>query len=116
MKFECKKCGNVLTKEVVSNPVNIELNQSDGVDLLPKGFTVNNSGWGNEQWVINLCDNKNMVRTDDPSRLNGCCGADGCDGMNLVCNNCSNYVATERSDCWMPWHIILSNEETSKNT
>src|SRR5262249_40013798 len=36
----------------------------------------------------------------DPRRRNGCCGMDGCDGMNLVCPE-GHEVATERSDCWM---------------
>jgi hypothetical protein len=35
----------------------------------------------------------------DPSRRNGCCGLDGTDGPNLVCN-CGNEIGTESSDCW----------------
>ncbi len=35
----------------------------------------------------------------DPRRRSGCCGLDGCDGPNLVCN-CGNEIATESSDCW----------------
>lgn len=35
----------------------------------------------------------------DRKRRNGCCGLDGCDGPNLVCN-CGTEVATESSDCW----------------
>ncbi|MFI7431616.1 hypothetical protein ACIBPB_32025 [Micromonospora sp. NPDC049836] len=35
----------------------------------------------------------------DYGRRNGCCGLDGVDGPNLVCD-CGAEVATESSDCW----------------
>ncbi|MFI6481169.1 hypothetical protein ACIBH1_24780 [Nonomuraea sp. NPDC050663] len=42
----------------------------------------------------------------DPGRLNGCCGYDGVDGPNLVCEGCGAEIATEQNDCWVTWHDI----------
>jgi hypothetical protein len=51
--------------------------------------------------LINLADMQNTRHTSNSSRLNGCCGPDGCDGPNTLCL-CGVEIGTERSDCWMP--------------
>ena len=43
--------------------------------------------------------------TADARRLNGCCGLDGCDGPNRVCD-CGAAVGTEMSDCWTSYLFI----------
>tara|TARA_R110002072_G_scaffold299849_1_gene475950 strand:+ start:724 stop:1152 length:429 start_codon:yes stop_codon:yes gene_type:complete len=37
--------------------------------------------------------------------LNGCCGLDGCDGPNQICQ-CGNEIGTLKSDCWTPHTFI----------
>ncbi len=45
------------------------------------------------------------------SRLNGCCGLDGCNGPNRICA-CGAEVGTEMSDCWTSFLFIPNPEET----
>lgn len=108
MKFKCNKCGTILTKEIKN--YSVELCKEDGQDLIPEGATVQADEWSNGQWVINSKDALSMEVIDKPERLNGCCDLDGCDGLNLVCGTCKAEVATAKYDCWMPRHIIISNE------
>jgi hypothetical protein len=44
-------------------------------------------------------------------RLNGCCGLDGCDGPNRLCQ-CGAHIGTELSDCWTPRMFIPDPLET----
>ena len=108
MKFVCYQCSSILTRELIHKQV--EVCEEDGADLIPKGITLQDKDWSNERWIINSEDNLAMDRIDIPSRLNGCCDLDGCDGPNLVCRSCKAEVATARYDCWMPRHIIMSKE------
>lgn len=55
---------------------------------------------------MNLNDLINSKYHSDSSRLNGCCGNDGLDGINRVCKN-NHEIGTEKSDCWMPHFISL---------
>ncbi len=52
-----------------------------------------------------------VKNTEDSSRLNGCCGLDGCDGLNKKCQ-CGAYIGTEKSDCWTPKVFITENAAT----
>jgi hypothetical protein len=57
---------------------------------------------------LNPEDLADRVRNiDDYSRLNGCCGLDGCDGPNQVCVGCGNEVGTLQSDCWTSTQFIV---------
>lgn len=47
----------------------------------------------------------NVRNTRDVRRLHGCCGLDGCDGLNQVCQ-CGAEVGTLRTDCWTP-HLFI---------
>ena len=63
-------------------------------------------------YLIRLDDLLDTVGlTSDPHRLNGCCGLDGCDGPNRICE-CEAFVGTEKSDCWTPMVFIPDNEKT----
>lgn len=44
--------------------------------------------------------------TRKASRLNGCCGLDGCNGPNTLCKNCGAEAGTTQSDCWTPLVFI----------
>lgn len=52
-----------------------------------------------DQFILNSNDVINCQNHEDQSRLNGCCGLDGCDGPNQVCVN-GHEIGTKRSDCW----------------
>lgn len=110
MKFKCRKCGAVLTKELAN--IRLELCEEDGKDLIPEGFTTQEDDWSDGQWVINSKDALSMEVIGNPKRVNGCCDLDGCDGPNLVCEGCKAEVATAKYDCWMPRHITLFNDGT----
>ncbi|MBA3680342.1 MAG: hypothetical protein H0W73_04005 [Bacteroidetes bacterium] len=90
------------------------LKEGDNEDFVPKGYyhilteaTEYYTGLTKEI-VINKNDIINFKYHANRSRLNGCCGLDGCDGINLVCLN-GHEVATEKSDCWMPHAVIFEN-------
>lgn len=63
----------------------------------PEGYPEN---WMNLNDIL-----KEVTLTNIPSRLNGCCGLDGCDGPNRICG-CGTEVGTESSDCWT-WHMFV---------
>ncbi len=77
----------------------------DGKDHIPPGFfKISDGGFftgTSGEYLVNLRDLTNTRHHPDSRRLNGCCGLDGVDGKNLVCNN-GHEVGVERSDCWMP--------------
>jgi len=63
-------------------------------------------------YYIRTDDMKSEIgNSDNPRRLNGCCGLDGCDGPNKICL-CGEHVGTEKSDCWTPL-VFIPNIETT---
>jgi len=86
------------------------LNTEDGQDYVPVGYYVilKDSFFSGAagKYAINLKDLSIRKYHSLPSRLNGCCGLDGCDGCNLV-DGAENEIGTEKSDCWMPHCAIL---------
>lgn len=93
------------------------LNKTDGQDLVSEGFYIvvddeNDYFPPRDKGaiIINIKDliNSNYYHSDE-GRLNGCCGYDGCDGMNRVCL-CGHEIGTERSDCWISHFIALNPE------
>ncbi|MFD5704210.1 hypothetical protein [Streptomyces lasiicapitis] len=58
-------------------------------------------------FILNPNDITGVTRHPDRGRLNGCCGLDGLDGPNLVCDACGAEVATQQSDCWSQQLIAL---------
>jgi hypothetical protein len=104
----CTQCGIMVTLPVSSFPDKALLCEEDGQDYIPRGFFAVSDGSffrGTEgHLIVNLKDVVNTKHHPDSHRLNGCCGMDGLDGKNTVCEN-GHEVGTEHSDCWMP-HAI----------
>lgn len=61
-------------------------------------------------YLLNRKDVINLKDHSDYRRLNGCCGLDGCDGINKVCLN-GHEIGTEKSDCWTPHSLIIGEEK-----
>ena len=107
----CAECGALVVRDLRQLTDESSLDQADGHDLVPKGhyfispgkFVPEKSG----DVLVNLTDLQNTRHHSDPSRLNGCCGLDGLDGSNLLCEN-GHEIGTERSDCWLAHHAVLS--------
>jgi hypothetical protein len=115
MRFICRNCGSTISEPVVVLEDERLLISSDEVDRLPSGYAYEETVFTDDnsrKWCINLADAMHMRHTDDHCRLNGCCGLDGLDGPNLVCETCSEAVATEKSDCWMPHFITFESDKT----
>ena len=117
MKLCCKECGSTLTEPLIQLTDESKLSPEDKSPLLPKGrFFISSGICEPEQkgdYLVNLSDLKDTQLTQDPERLNGCCGLDGLDGFNLLCSN-GHEVGTERSDCWLPHYAILSKEKVTE--
>lgn len=112
MKFFCNECGLMLTHELFKYEGS-SFGEADRQDFIQKGFyTLSDGGFftGTEGcFIINVADLLNVTDHFDQSRLNGCCGLDGCDGPNKLCFN-GHEIATEMSDCWMPWAVIFKKD------
>ena len=108
--FRCQLCEMELSACLERLADATALSEADKEPHVPEGHYVVSDGsffTGTEGKVImNLRDAKNIRRTADPSRLNGCCGLDGLDGPNILCAN-GHIIGTEKSDCWMPHALIL---------
>ncbi|PWA12453.1 hypothetical protein DCC39_05405 [Pueribacillus theae] len=110
MKIICRKCNVEISKQVKELDDLSLLNENDGKDYIPEGFFIVDKDEENigtkGNIIINLKDLINSNYHPDESRLNGCCGNDGLDGLNRVCVN-NHEIGTENSDCWMPHFIAL---------
>ncbi|QSX18449.1 hypothetical protein [Priestia megaterium] len=112
MKLICKNCETEITKQVTElKDLNL-INKNDGKDYIPEGFFIIDNGEDDIQAkgsiIVNIKDLINSNYHTDDSRLNGCCGHDGLDGINRVCLN-NHEIGTENSDCWMPHFIALNS-------
>jgi len=116
MRIFCRECGVELTKELIELTDTSLLCIDDKKDYIPEGFYFKNTEDNflglKGMIIINIHDVVNVKNHSDPDRLNGCCGLDGCDGINKVCIN-DHEVATEKSDCWMPHCIIFDKERVT---
>ena len=108
--FKCATCNVSLTNPLGELEFKSQLKEEDGFDHVPLGFyTIEDGGYYSGaigQYVVNLKDLVNTRPHPERKRRNGCCGMDGCDGMNTICSN-GHEVGTERSDCWMPHSITF---------
>lgn len=116
--FLCKSCTALLTK-----PLDILIDaallcERDNTDHVPLGFywiapePDQDGGFYTEaagRFLINIKDIMKRIFCPDNSRLNGCCGMDGCDGKNIICQ-CGSEICTGRSDCWQAHCIALDPE------
>ena len=110
MKILCKKCKIELSNSLTElSDLNL-LNEEDKMDFLPIGYIFKSDGeffsGTKNKLIINLKDLLNSTNHSDFRRLNGCCGLDGMDGINTVCNN-GHEIATVKEDCWMPHCAII---------
>lgn len=98
-----------MTRAVEALPADAELDESDGAPHVPVGrFAVSDGAYFPEGAVIvNLSDAVGTRHHTNASRLNGCCGLDGLDGLNTLCAN-GHEIGTEKSDCWMPHALLLA--------
>lgn len=126
----CAACGTRLTHAltIVSSKVpGVESPEhEDGKPLTPCGAAFKSwepieRSYGNEpallefapQYWLNPEDlNGKVCNTSNARRLNGCCGLDGCDGPNQVCQ-CGADVGTLRTDCWTPLVFIPDPRSTN---
>ena len=113
MIVKCKKCDISLTKNLVEFPDKSKLSEMDGEDYIPKGFYTISEGdyYSNTEGkiIINKTDLINAQNHPDISRLNGCCGLDGLDGINKICKN-NHEIATEKTDCWIAHSTIFETD------
>ncbi len=113
MRLACKKCGAVLTADLAPLPDSSRLHEVDGEPRIPKGyFHIAMIGSDYEETgsiIVHLDDLTGADHAKDGRPYNGCCGIDGCDGLNLVCP-AGHDVATEHSDCWMPHRAVFEPE------
>ena len=109
--FACTRCGLVITRKLRLLPESMPLDHAAGHDLLPPGnYFVSPGEFEPEKagdYLVNLKDLQNCKHHSDLRRRNGCCGLDGFDGFNLVCDH-GHEIGTERSDCWHGHHAVLS--------
>ncbi len=109
MKLFCKQCKIQISNNLIKLEDKNLLNENDGEDYIPQGYYIIDDGdyYSTEgNLIINIKDIINTERHSDKSRLNGCCGLDGLDGLNIVCIN-NHELGTEKSDCWMAKCICI---------
>lgn len=108
--FECPVCRQAVTRALSQLPDGMNVCYEDGQPAVRTGFFAlsDDDYWtGSEGRVlVNLADLVGTHHHSDPARRSGCCGPDGMQGPNLLCNN-GHEVATERSDCWMSHAAVL---------
>lgn len=110
-----KRFVSIATGEFITGPLaeltdDSVLSEADGSPHIPNGYfyKVKESFFSGSQgkWIIGIPDLISRHLHPERSRLNGCCGLDGCDGLNLVDAE-GNEIGTEKSDFWMPHCVIL---------
>ncbi len=104
LRILCKSCKTVISNELNALEDVTKLNHDAyGEDFIPQGFFIINGDNVfptriRNRIIINLKDLIHSKYHQDISRLNGCCGKNGCDGNNIVCQN-NHEIGTEMSDC-----------------
>lgn len=110
MIIRCKQCNLALTGELLELKNIDDLSEIENEDFIQKGYYYVSDGAfftaSGGKIIIHKGDLLNSKNHSDIGRLNGCCGLDGADGLNKMCNN-GHEIATERSDCWIPHCVIF---------
>lgn len=108
--FACPVCQAAITRPLLALGAGLDTCQEDGKPAVPEGvFAIVEDEYSAEMRgcaLVNLADLVATHHYAGPGRLNGCCGLDGLDGPNLLCQN-GHEVGTEKSDCWMPRAAVL---------
>jgi hypothetical protein len=111
----CRRCRTRLSEEVRLGGT-AERNTSDGQAYVPRGTTILDDDSFFHQnvgsYIVNVNDVVHTRLTGIQRRLAGCCGLDGMDGPNLLCDHCGAEVATKKTDCWMPHCVIFEPTAT----
>lgn len=111
----CRNCGAALTTELVPVSEGFIPDFPDGSSAIPRGQYWNaddSTPMMKGHTLIHLDDRSNLQDHPDRRRHNGCCGKDGCDGPNQVCQ-CGHEVATLVSDCWTSFFLHFEPEKTA---
>ena len=113
MRVVCKTCHLEISEPLTElKDLNL-IKEEMGHDYIPRGFYLIQEEEEDERVkgsiIINIKDLINTNRHSDGTRLNGCCGLDGTDGMNTVCLH-DHEIGTEYSDCWR-YHKVIFNPE-----
>ncbi|MFI2109313.1 hypothetical protein [Streptomyces lydicus] len=108
--FSCSACQQRITLALRESPIPPPVTEEAPghrflPPLMPHGSYAVSPHTG--AFVLNPDDISGVSRHPDRGRLNGCCGLDGLDGPNLVCDACGAEVATQQSDCWSQQLITL---------
>jgi hypothetical protein len=106
--FQCPACQRAITLPLLPLDAHQSLCLEAGKPIVPRGFFWVSDGehFAKDCAVVNLADLVSTKHHPDYRRLNGCCGLDGLDGPNLVCDN-GHEVGTESSDCWTAHAAVL---------
>jgi hypothetical protein len=121
----CRACGQTISKPVllyaVDETSNVQPKETHGEPICAEGTALILTGdhcmrWRSInsalQYALNLNDiSQTIGLTKMVQRLNGCCGLDGCDGPNRVCD-CGADVGTQCDDCWMPARFVPLGDAT----
>jgi hypothetical protein len=109
--FSCGNCRRSLSADLREVPLPPPVTEEEpGIDRflppwLPRGAYAANPD--TDEFALHPDDVCAMSTHPDLRRCGGCCGLDGVDGPNLVCDNCGAEVATRYSDCWSQQYIGL---------
>lgn len=116
--FECPICSQAVTRSLEPLPESVSICHVDGQAAIPEGyFGLSDPDWWTGStggMLVNLADLVQVSHHPDLRRNSGCCGRDGCDGPNLICQK-GHEIGTERSDCWMSHAAILVWNITQRN-
>jgi hypothetical protein len=108
--FVCRRCRACLSGEVRLADI-AERKTGDQEAYIPRGKTIQEDDSFFHQnvgsYIVNVDDVVHTRLTDIQRRLSGCCGLDGMDGPNLLCDQGGAEVATKKTDCWAPHCVIF---------
>jgi hypothetical protein len=117
--FKCPICSTLLTQPLLPLSADQKICLDDGKDAVPQGRFATSSGdyWTSLEGcvLVNIADVIGAKTHPDASRLNGCCGLDGLNGPNLLCEN-GHEVATAMTDCWMAHAVALIKNVAQQRT
>lgn len=104
----------LLSNELIPLPSEIEPVYEDKIDVLPQGYYYTSDERPIEDsvgWIYthlkDIINAKYIIET-----AGGCCGKDGLDGPNLMCEN-GHAFGTEVSDCWTPHFVKVEPENVT---
>ncbi|WP_272149249.1 hypothetical protein [Tenacibaculum aiptasiae] len=117
MKLYCKKCNYLLVEGLVK-AINKEVIYADEYDLIPIGkYIINNNIWNFENleitYLLNV-NNINLKNHYNHTKMQGCCGPSGVDGLNQLCPKCKQEVGVLVADCYTPYFIGIDKNKVSE--